>query len=82
MRYQQKQAEHWSKYTGERKKVDAQLIAELRTEVDGLAGRIKAELLNDLKIEIERLIVSAGRYQHYQISELPQNERNQYADKE
>lgn len=31
-------------------------VAELRTEVDGLAGRIKEELLAELRVEIERLI--------------------------
>ena len=82
MHYQQKETDRWSKYTNERKKADAQQIAALRAEVDGLAGRIKAELLNELKIEIERLILSASRYQTYQISELPQNERNQYADQQ
>lgn len=34
----------------------ADKVAELRAEVDGLAGRIRQELLAELKVEIERLI--------------------------
>ena len=34
----------------------ADKVAELRGEVDGLSGRIKQELLAELRVEIERLI--------------------------
>jgi hypothetical protein len=34
----------------------ADKVAELRAEVDGLSGRIKQELLAELKVEIERLV--------------------------
>ncbi|MEX2143160.1 MAG: hypothetical protein WD740_01075 [Anaerolineales bacterium] len=43
-------------------KTQAQAIAELRAEVDGLAGRVKAELLAELRIEIERLIAMEAPY--------------------
>ncbi len=41
---------------GPRLKTHAETIAELRAEIDSLAGRIKAELLAELRVEVERLI--------------------------
>lgn len=52
---------------GPRPKSQAEAIAELRAEVDNLAGRIKAELLADLRTEVERLIsmeVTHASHQH------------------
>jgi len=39
-----------------------QAIADLRAELDGLAGRIKAELLSELRTEVERLIAMEVTY--------------------
>jgi hypothetical protein len=42
----------------------ADKVAELRSEVDGLSGRIKQELLAELKVEIERLIDMVAEAHH------------------
>ncbi len=47
--------EHLAKF-GTPPQTDAEKITELRREVDSLAGRIKAELLEELRLEIERVI--------------------------
>lgn len=56
IRYQRQEAECQALQFGERPKAYSENVAELRAEVDGLSGRIKQELLAELKIEIERLI--------------------------
>lgn len=56
VRYRSQELERQAVQFGERPKTEAEKVAELRAEVDSLAGRIKAELLTELKIEVERLI--------------------------
>ncbi|MEX1248921.1 MAG: hypothetical protein WEA61_10620 [Anaerolineales bacterium] len=46
---------------GPRPTADGEKIAELRAELDGLAGRLKAELLAELRAEVERLIAMQAR---------------------
>ncbi|MCL5429413.1 MAG: hypothetical protein M1347_06415 [Chloroflexi bacterium] len=54
--YQRELEEHQIQRFGTPPPKDADRITELRREVDGLARRIKKELLAELKVEIERLI--------------------------
>ncbi|HKY79273.1 MAG TPA: hypothetical protein VJ182_04685 [Anaerolineales bacterium] len=56
VRYQSQIEVEWLEKFGPRPKTHAEAIAELRAEVDSLEGRIKAELLDELRIEVERLI--------------------------
>lgn len=54
--YQRRSEQESLEKFGPPQKTQAEAIAELRAEVDNLAGRIKAELLADLRTEVERLI--------------------------
>ena len=55
-RYQLQEEQERSLKFGPQPQPLADKVAELRREVDGLSGRIKQELLAELKVEIERLI--------------------------
>ncbi|MEX1143640.1 MAG: hypothetical protein WEC16_02280 [Anaerolineales bacterium] len=54
--YQRKSEQERPARFGAPSKTQAEKIAELRAEVAGLAGRLKDELLAELRTEIERLI--------------------------
>ncbi len=56
IRYQFQEEQERSLKFGQPPQPLADKVAELRSEVDGLSGRIKQELLAELKVEIERLI--------------------------
>jgi len=47
-------------------RTDKERIDALRAEVEGLAGRLKEELLAELRCEIERLIAMEVPYAHRQ----------------
>ncbi len=61
-RYQLQAEEERSRRFGEAPRTLESKVKELRAEVDGLSGRIKQELLAELKVEIERLIEKAISY--------------------
>lgn len=78
VRYRQQETDREVLLFGERPKTEAEKVAELRAEVDGLAGRIKQELLAELKAEIERLISS---YQPPAFSLNPFEQDDDYANR-
>jgi hypothetical protein len=55
-RYQLQEGQERTSKFGAAPQPLADRVAELRSAVDGLSGRIKQELLAELKVEIERLI--------------------------
>ncbi len=56
MRYQRQEEQDRTQKFGAPPQTLAAKVAEIRAEVDELSGRIKQELLAELKVEIERLI--------------------------
>lgn len=58
LKYEQQAARERAALFGQRPPSDQERISQLRAELDGLAGRLKAELLAELHNEVERLIAA------------------------
>jgi hypothetical protein len=62
LRYQRQAEQDQPEWLGPQPKTNDEKIAELRAELDSLAGRLRADLLAQLRTEVERLIAMEASY--------------------